>query len=707
LSPQKEGTVFFPIVWHAHQPVGNFPWVIEDAYQKAYLPLLRTIIKYPNIKSNLHFSGPLLLWLQENHPEYLEQVVSLYHQKQIEIIGGGFFEPILAMIPDRDKEKQIQLMIDWWYENYSVKPKGLWLAERVWVPNLPTTLNKMEIEYIFIDDYLFKMAGFSEEQTFYSYMTEDGGKSVTVLPINASIRYFVPWKNPEETIQYLAKGRDPQNEKIIVMISDMEKMGIWPAGDRTTYDICYVDGYDGKPWMTSFFEMILANSWIKPTLVSDYMKKQHPKGLIYLPTSSYDKMAIWALPTPLRKRLENLLQMVDQKEIKFELAEDIQTFATGSIWQNFLVKYSQANIMHKRMLICRNKIEAAEKNLPHLSADHFQRAWEKILASQSNDVYWHGLFGGVYYRFLRHSTHKHIIQAEYLLDELCNREGLREFSVIIQDVLIDGHSDGILENKHVSCYISSLFGGSIFALNLKERGYNFLNVLTRQKESYHTDEITSVQDRFKKWSFQDHFIPISTSEDNLQKDNYQDLGDFADKKYEIAKNNDRSLTLMRRGEIILGEKSIQTNISKTYELKFTKLLIEYDIAFSEDIEAETLLFSPEINVIGASYPYKTSGIINDEPFDLGKFMKRSRCKTIEIKDLNELERVSIVIKFTKEIDCLVYPLFSIPKSEIGFEEIYQGTSIFPKMQVSGKNIRFNVEIILKSFNPEKRTADKP
>ena len=152
LSP-KQGTVYFPIVWHAHQPIGNFPWVIENAYQKAYLPLLQTISKYPEIKSSLHISGSLLMWLQDNHPEYLEQIVTLYTRKQLEIIGGGFYEPILAAIPDRDKERQIQLMVDWWGENYNISPKGLWLAERVWVPSLPPILKHLGIKFTFIDDY--------------------------------------------------------------------------------------------------------------------------------------------------------------------------------------------------------------------------------------------------------------------------------------------------------------------------------------------------------------------------------------------------------------------------------------------------------------------------------------------------------------------------------------------------------------------------
>ncbi len=658
------------------------------------------IAKYPTVKMNMHFSGSLLNWLQKNHPEYLEQVVTLYCRQQIEIIGGGFFEPILAALLDKDKERQIQLMIDWWRTNYNIEPKGLWLAERVWVPSLPPILAKMGIEFTFIDDYLFRMAGFSEEQTLYAYITEDQGKEISILPINEEIRYLIPWKDPENTIQFLRKCCDPQHEKVVVMISDVEKMGVWPAGDRTTYDICYVNGYDGNPWMESFFEAILNNQWIKPVLVSHYLKQHRPKGLIYLPTGSYDRMATWALPTPLRKRLERLQQRVIQKKIDPDLAADIRTFTTGSFWKNFLVKYSQANIMHKRMLVCRNKIEKAEERLSHLSADNFKIIWRNLLAAQENDVYWHGLFGGVYYRFLRHTTHKNIINAEYLLDRICEEEGLVTSSYKVFDVLLDGAPDVMLENKSVSCYISTSRGGSIFSLNLKERGYNFLNVMTRQIEAYHSEEIPTVQDRFEKWAFQDHFLPQFTA-GSLQKDTYEEIGDFANNIYEIHQNTDTSVTLIRKGLIKLNGKAIQTTILKTYQLRSTKLLIKYEIDFSIALEPRILFFSPEMNFIAASYPYKTTGIIDGENFDLMASIDPTKCQIIEINDLNELERVSITINFEEPVVCEIFPIMSITKSEHGFKEEYQGTSIFAKVGISGKKLRFKTKVELKPLEVKK------
>ena len=98
-------SIYFLLIFHFHQPLGNFSWVIEHAYEKAYLPLLKTIKKFPKLKLCLHFSGPLLNYLFKNHPDYLEEISNLVNHNQIEIIGGGFFEPIFAIIPKMDQIK--------------------------------------------------------------------------------------------------------------------------------------------------------------------------------------------------------------------------------------------------------------------------------------------------------------------------------------------------------------------------------------------------------------------------------------------------------------------------------------------------------------------------------------------------------------------------------------------------------------------------
>ena len=48
---------------HAHQPVGNFDSVMEEAHVRCYRMFLQTAERYPAFRFAVHFSGWLLDWL--------------------------------------------------------------------------------------------------------------------------------------------------------------------------------------------------------------------------------------------------------------------------------------------------------------------------------------------------------------------------------------------------------------------------------------------------------------------------------------------------------------------------------------------------------------------------------------------------------------------------------------------------------------------
>src|SRR5262245_49799926 len=92
------------LVLHNHQPIGNFDGVFEQAYQDSYLPFLDVFEKYDNkLRIALHTSGSLMEWLDEKHAEYVHGLAGLVVKGRMEIMGGSFMEPILAMIPSRDR----------------------------------------------------------------------------------------------------------------------------------------------------------------------------------------------------------------------------------------------------------------------------------------------------------------------------------------------------------------------------------------------------------------------------------------------------------------------------------------------------------------------------------------------------------------------------------------------------------------------------
>src|SRR4051812_1575512 len=92
---------------HNHQPVGNFGWVIAETYDRAYLPMLDALERHPAVRVALHYTGPLLDWIRAERPQFIDHLAALVGRGQVEIVGGGWYEPVLAALPERDRIGQL------------------------------------------------------------------------------------------------------------------------------------------------------------------------------------------------------------------------------------------------------------------------------------------------------------------------------------------------------------------------------------------------------------------------------------------------------------------------------------------------------------------------------------------------------------------------------------------------------------------------
>src|SRR5213076_3103083 len=107
MTTRQTNSIHLGLLLHNHQPVGNFPWVFQQVYEESYLPLIEALERHPKVRISLHYTGSLIDWMQETHPEFLQRLAALAHRKQVEIVSGGYYEPILPSIPDSDKLGQI------------------------------------------------------------------------------------------------------------------------------------------------------------------------------------------------------------------------------------------------------------------------------------------------------------------------------------------------------------------------------------------------------------------------------------------------------------------------------------------------------------------------------------------------------------------------------------------------------------------------
>ncbi|MEI8375289.1 MAG: alpha-amylase, partial [Planctomycetota bacterium] len=274
---------------HNHQPIGNFEHVFQQAYEDSYLPFLDVFSRYESLRIALHTSGSLMEWLDAAHPEYVDRLAELAAKGRIEIIGGAFFEPILAMIPSRDRVGQIRSYTRWLQNRLGTTVRGMWVPERVWEQAFTHDLVNSGIEYTILDDFHFKMAGLTDSQLRGYLITEDEGRVLSVFPGSEKLRYTIPFASPEETISHLAWLSEQQPGAICLFGDDGEKFGTWPETKKHVYE-------DG--WLCRFFDALVANqSWLQVTTPSETIDNVAPVGKVYLPDCSYREMTEWALPT--------------------------------------------------------------------------------------------------------------------------------------------------------------------------------------------------------------------------------------------------------------------------------------------------------------------------------------------------------------------------------------------------------------------------
>ncbi len=457
--------LYFLFGIHNHQPVGNFDQVIAEACQRAYHPFLALLKSFPQIPLALHTSGGLLEWLKDRAPATFDLIGELVQQGQIELLTGGFYEPILPILPDWDKVGQIQHLSEFLMRHFGVRPRGMWLAERVWEPHLPKSLREAGVEYVLVDDSHFQFAGLDLDRLGGYYLTEEQGATLAVFPISQRLRYQVPFAEPARTLAFLADRRGQTGA--ITLVDDGEKFGVWPGTHRLAY---------AKGWLAKFFETLATAPWLRLATFSSYLKQFPPTGCLYLPTASYREMGEWALPAEAGEALASVREQLSS----LPGGEALTGWLRGGFWRNFLIKYPEANDCYWKALRLSRAIHRALANQP--ADPRLAAARTELWRGQSNDAYWHGIFGGVYLAHLRRATKQALIAADRLLGEAT---GIAPVQWSQEDVNGDGRLEVVIRTPTLSLVLHPEAGGTITELAYFPKGLDLADVLTRRREAYH------------------------------------------------------------------------------------------------------------------------------------------------------------------------------------------------------------------------------
>jgi len=692
---------------HNHQPVGNFDFIFDDAYKQSYQPFLDLLARHPKIKIAQHYSGILLDWILQHYPEFIDHLRSLVQRGQIEMMTGGFYEPILVNIPDCDKIGQIEKLTQFIKNHTDYDATGLWLAERIWEPQLPTPLNSANIKYTIVDDSHFKTAGLREQDLLGYYITEDNGHPINIFPISEKLRYTIPFQEPEITIQYLQSIATEAGDNLVLFADDGEKFGVWPG----TYKHCYEDR-----WLERFFSALEHNlEWIEIVHFSEAITRLRPKGRVYLPTASYREMMEWAMPSKAIHEYEDFEQQLKNNG----LFENYKVFVRGGFWRNFLAKYPESNNLHKKSLYVSQKINSTKQNSKSLSL--IKQAQDHLWAGQCNCPYWHGVFGGLYLNHIRNAVYKNMIQAEVLLDKASNNKTTYDKGWIhsrLFDFNADGVDELLVESKIYNLYFTPMIGGTLFELDFKPKAINLLDTMTRREEAYHrkllelkknqnessrNDKIASIHDMiiskednldqqifydwYRRCSFIDHFLSPETTLETMFASSYKEDGDFILNAYQCETTNQHNkllISLKRQGNVRVKDVVCNILLEKiiTVDAKSSELEITYCLHNLEEKTIE-LWFGIEFNFgLLAGDAFGRYYYFPGHPLEKNNFASRGSVEDVTVMGLkDEWQGIDINFSFPMPTTIWRFPIETVSQSEAGFEKVYQNSVILPNWKI--------------------------
>ena len=698
--PSPPGGRVLLLCLHNHQPVGNFDSVIGEASDRSYFPFLETVAGFPTIKVTLHYSGFLLRWIAENRPEMFSLLKDLVSRGQVEILGGGMYEPVMPLLPERDRRGQIVDLAETVGRYFGKKPRGMWLAERVWEPELPASLSAAGVEYLPLDDFHFLRAGISGEELDGVYLTEANGAAVRILPGSERLRYLIPFGDVEETLQTVEAmtSRDVPYPAAI-LADDGEKFGVWPG----THDTVYTQG-----WLRRFLEGIVSRGeWLRTMTFGEYVSAAPLRGKVYPPSCSYIEMGEWALPPAGAVRFGGLLH-----DFRYGKFPEMKPFAQGGNFRGFLRKYEEANQLHKRMLWVSGRVQAASKQGGGPEARDF------LYRAQCNDVYWHGIFGGLYLNHLREAAYTNLLRAEGLSDRVLHGGKDKWTEAASGDLDIDGGEEAILKTPDLTLLVHGHDGGAITEISLPRRGVALGHVLTRREEGYHRkfkdaggefDGRTSIHDLlvlkdpavsdaltvdpWQRASFREAFYREEDAVEAILHERIAPMCATAGKEArgKITRSSERIRLAM---EVPLRGDGVDLFLGKALALGVSEERIEARYRLHNGGErAAWGRFATEwnLNFLSGSGPDRWYEGIGERKEELSSRGVTEALKGFRIVD--KARGIAVEVRTDRDFTLLRYPVETASLSESGVEKIHQGVCLrllFPVRLGPGESVEYSL-----------------
>jgi len=395
---------------HAHVPHGAAPQEFERVYEGHLRPFLASLNRHPGVHCALHYSGVLLHWIERTHHEIFLLIEEMVSRRQVEMLGGGFYEPVLPVIPAQDRIGQVELLATYIRRQFGRRPQGCRIGEHAWEQGLVSPLASCGMGFTFLSARQFELAGADRH---LPCLCEDQGKLITVFPVSRGfgdkgVRRFLE----EEASSAAAAAGNTAGDSVLAVFPPQPKV----RGDKTQEQ-----GWD------RFLDELAQCRDIADTVLPGRLFKRL-KGLkrAYIPDSSGETAALPA--------------------------------------RAFVIRHPEAGRLYSKMIQANTLVNQVRGDKARRTAAH-----EEMWKAQGGTLFCAGDRSGPFDAGLRGSAYRSILAAERITRD----SGRFRPSLLQFDFNMDGEAEWLFSDVRLNCYVRAS-GGGIFELDYMPKAWNYL-----------------------------------------------------------------------------------------------------------------------------------------------------------------------------------------------------------------------------------------
>lgn len=153
--------------------------IFEKDYENVYKPAAKFLYSHPEFRMSFAFNGVQIDFLQKEYPEFIEILRELISRRQIEILGGGYYDPAFPLLFPMDRTGQIEFLTSTLRSVTGKRPRGITLCASIWDYSLVSCFYNCGMDYVLLDDSLIP----DEKQKFVPLIMSDKGKTISILPL--------------------------------------------------------------------------------------------------------------------------------------------------------------------------------------------------------------------------------------------------------------------------------------------------------------------------------------------------------------------------------------------------------------------------------------------------------------------------------------------------------------------------------------------